>query len=201
MPMRQTWIGLTAVTLFGVGLVSYVGAQVATTQPAEGDRPSQWWAVKAFTRDGHTMNVKAVTSGGEVLDVKAIPSHDLVLDVKAIGQNGELIPVKLLPWRTEGSYYPVAAILPNGETAELLAFPRDSENGYGVRGIDHRGVVVDIKAIAADSPPLAVKAISPHGTVFAVKGLIFDDGASEGEIDGVEYVGAVKALPNLHHDG
>ena len=57
------------------------------------------------------------------------------------------------------------------------------------------GNVFDIKTLAPDGREMGVKAISPHGLFYDVKGVKLNAADAEGTVNGVAFRAHVKALP------
>ena len=129
-------------TSIGITLIAALGLVLATGVKGEDESRSsaERWAIKAFTPDGHTLDVKAISADDKPLDVKAIPTHAHVMDVKAIGPDGNPIPIKLLPPAEAGGPYVVRAIPPDGEPLDIVALGAEGAEvpRRGLRQREHR---------------------------------------------------------------
>ena len=173
-------------------LVIGVVALMTSAGAAAANEP---WNIKCFLPTGYTIAVKAVSADRVAYDVKAIPTDNPDQhDVKVLlSESDEPLPIKIVaPADPDAGYMDVKGI-ENGEdlveikgisgTGEILpvkAF-RDEEAGR-----------YDVKCLAADGGRLGLKAISPEGMVYDVKGI--DDLPGQEEL-GIEIEAHVKAIP------
>lgn len=175
-----------------VRVFAMVVALGAATFGASSAAAADVWHVKCFAEDGHTMAVKAITADGTTLDIKALTVDDRdYMDVKVLPAAGDA-PLAVKVVSPDGSVpysdvkaidatnqlVPVKAITATGATLPVKAFP-NAESG-----------LFDIKCLGANDVRLGIKAISPSGDVYDVKG-IRDLPGEEIEIDVQAHVKAV----------
>lgn len=150
------------------------------------------WNVKAIGADGHFLPVKAIDKEGGIHDVKAFLENGdrWIMDVKAI-INGKKVPVKMLV--SEDALIPVKAIGADGTIYDVKALAKDGRK-LDVKGTVQDGNIIHLRALDGDKQ-LGVKAISPHGAQYDVKGLKFATERQESLESGVAVRAHVKALP------
>ena len=151
------------------------------------------WPVKAVLKNGEFLDVKAIDEDGNTMDVVAIVKEGdkHFMDVKVL-QGDKILPVKMLV--SNDYYVPVKAIGLNGKVIDVKAITE--EGGIlDVKGVSRAGNSLRIAAIAEDESFLAVKAVSPEGILRDVAGIKFSKENVEIEIDGVQVLAHVKALP------
>jgi hypothetical protein len=153
---------------------------------------SENWPVKAIIKSGKFIDIKAIDADGTKLDVVAtqVKGDALFMDVKAV-KGGVLIPIKMIV--SNDFYVPVKAI-DNGKIIDVKGIT--SEGGIlDVKGVSRSGNTIGIAAFDSTEQFFAVKAVSPEGAVRDVVGVKFSQENVEIEIEGIQVLAHVKALP------
>lgn len=169
-------------TNFRVVLATTLVAILTAGQASAGE----FWHIKCFTARGQTLPVKALSDGETAYDIKAIGADGSeLMDVKAIPPGGGLeLPIKVVASSDEGAAYsdvkvidkanrlqPVKAFTEHGKILSVKAYYNESSGQF------------DIKCLGESALKLALKAISPQGRVFDVKGIKDLPGQDQLQVD------------------
>jgi hypothetical protein len=173
-----------------------VAAQAAllATSVASHAFAADLWNIMCFQESGHTLAVRAIAADGSTYAVKAIPgAHPELLDVKAVEPElGARIPVKVLPPAEDRPYSDVKAIARGNLILPIKAITNEGETLDVKAFFDSDLDLYDISCITSDGRQLGLRAISPAGRVFDVKGL--KDLPGQGTLR-VEIEAHIKARP------
>lgn len=148
------------------------------------------WAVKAINTAGENMDIIAMGIKDQVFEIKAMAKngHFHLLDVKAIKGRHKL-DVKMIK---EGDGLSVVALDDPGRKFALKAKSSTGEL-IPLQGVRKEGNIISVKAIA-NGVEYAVKAISPDGDIYDIKGVKTKSDDFEGS-----YVGFVHTVPFFAH--
>ena len=148
------------------------------------------WSVKAINTAGANMDVVALGQKDQVFEVKAMAKngHFHLMDIKAIKGRHKL-DVKMIK---EGDGLSIVALDDPGRKFTLNA--KSSSGEYiPLQGIRKEGNIISVKAIA-NGVEYAIKAISPDGDIYDIKGVKAKSDDFEGS-----YVGFVHTVPFFAH--
>ena len=157
------------------------------------------WAVKCLDPSGgHTIHVKAITMDGQSWDIKGIESSSNdMLHIKAISNSKEVLPVKVLPNSNKKGHLDVKSTQ-NGNVVHIKGITNTGKllDVKAIRRPDQDKYHYDIKCVMPNGALAGLKAISPTGQVYDIKGFGFLP--NEKTLD-INIQGHIKGVPQRHH--